>query len=234
MANTGAWLLESVKYTEWKKIPGSFVWLHGSAGSGKMFLSSGVIQDLHEDCQKDPAKSLAYFFFDFHDSSKQGVTDMLGSLTSQLLERCIPIPEQMQHAFSASRNGRHPVSRKQLIEALKSICVNLPASYVVVDALDECTSRSDLMDALNEIGSWPNSNLRVILTSRREADIKDGLKTLVEEPNRICLESNVVDSDIRTYIVERLENDRALRRWKNDLQTQNEIKDALTSKAHGM
>jgi len=157
-AHTGAWLLQGQPYADWKAprapIPGSFLWLHGSAGSGKTILTSGILEGLVKDCKDDPAKSLAFFFFDFNDSSKQRLTGMLKSVVSQLLDKCVEIPQLLQDAYASSQNGSREPSSDKLLQMMKALVQSLPTSYLVLDALDECSERSALMETLTQISDW--------------------------------------------------------------------------------
>jgi hypothetical protein len=56
----------------------------------------------------------------------------------------------------------------------------------------------------------------------------------VEEHNKICLQSKVVDKDISTYVHYRLCDDKKLRKWYNNVEVRQEIEAALMEGAHGM
>ncbi|KAM0802159.1 ankyrin repeat-containing domain protein, partial [Usnea florida] len=76
--------------------------------------------------------------------------------------------------------------------------------------------------------------LHLLATSRRETDIEDSLNLLIDERNRISIQSALVNADIRTYTHDRLQNDRKLRRWLKHPEVQLEIEDMLVEKAAGM
>ena len=84
-------------------------------------------------------------------------------------------------------------------------------SYVILDALDECEPREDLLLWIEEVTSWKLSNLHILATSREEKVINDYLDPLITE--KICIQGALVTPDIRTHIQERLRNDRDLREW---------------------
>ncbi|SLM37407.1 P-loop containing nucleoside triphosphate hydrolase [Lasallia pustulata] len=61
------------------------------------------------------------------------------------------------------------------------------------------------------------------------------LKEVVEGfDETICIQSSLVDADILTYVRGRLQNDRALKRWREKPQVQEEIETTLKEKANGM
>ncbi|OQN96222.1 hypothetical protein B0A48_17784 [Cryoendolithus antarcticus] len=233
-ANTGKWYLQGKQYEAWKTTGYPYTWLYGSAGSGKTILSAGIVEDLQTFCRDDPARSLAIFFFDFNDVDKQDALKMVKSLISQLLDKCPGIPDALQAAYAACDDGRRQPSEHQLLNALKRTLDDIPAPFVVLDALDECGARKDLFDILAQIQSWHVTSLRVLMTSRKEIDIEEGLEKLVPVDSTTPLESHLVDQDIRTYVHERLSSDTGFRRWQTDQTMQEEIETTLGRKACGM
>ncbi|KAK5713276.1 hypothetical protein LTR17_017691 [Elasticomyces elasticus] len=234
---TGAWLLEGDKYNGWKVEMPSFLWLYGSAGSGKTVLSSGIINDLQAYCKDDSQRFLAYFYYDFNDSAKRDPVNMIKSLLYQFLEQGVRIPQSLQSAYASCSNMRRSVSLDQLLDALHETIRFCPASYIVLDALDECTARVELLDMLQRIHSWNVSTLHIVATSRQDVDIEGRMEKLTTIQGRICLKSDVVDPDIRTYVQTRLMHDEAFRRWHQASQgpaVLENIEITLTKKAHGM
>jgi hypothetical protein len=77
--------------------------------------------------------------------------------------------------------------------------------YIIVDALDECSEREELLVLIEDIIDWKLTTLHTLATSRKEQDIEDCLSTLVS--NEIDIQSTLVDADIRVHVRERLRND---------------------------
>lgn len=226
--------MQGAQYEAWKTTGPAYTWLYGSAGSGKTILSAGIIEDLQAYCNDDPARALAIFFFDFNDVDKQDPLKMVKSLISQFLDRCPCIPEALQAIYAACEDGRRQASEQQILYALKHTLELLPAPFVVLDALDECSPRNGLFDILEQIQSWDSTSLRLLMTSRKEMDIQEGLEELISDHSATCLESHLVDKDIRTYVHERLSTHKSFRRWQNDPVIQEEIETVLGRKARGM
>jgi hypothetical protein len=233
-AGTGKWYLQSDQYGEWKAGRILSTWLHGSAGSGKTILSAGIIEDMQGSCERDPAKSLAFFFFDFNDVEKQDPVNMVKSLLSQFLNRCDRVPDTVRSLHATCENGRREASQQQLLQALRGTLELLPAPFVVLDALDECSNWDGLFDILHEMQSWGRDTLRILLTSRKEVDIEEALEDVVGPDGWTCLESRLVDKDIRTYVQERLAKDKSFKRWQRDSEIKKEIEGTLGRKANGM
>ena len=114
---------------------------------------------------------------------------------------------------------------------LRHLIENVAAPiYVVVDALDECQERTSLFSGLKTIQSWNEEHLHILVTSRREPEIKDILRPLATDT--IALEESVVDGDIITYVRYRLQHDRRLSKWPDDIRSK--IESALVKGANGM
>lgn len=238
-ADTGNWYLQGAQYASWKEGGPPFAWLYGSPGSGKTYLSAGIIQNLQQYCDMDPARSLAFFFFDFNDAEKQKPVNMLKSLLSQLLSKCTRVPDRVRELYAACDQSGRQASEDELLGAVNDTVGHLSATFVVLDALDECSDRDGLFETLQEMHGWGNHSLRVLSTSRKEVDIEEALEDLVPRKSRTCLESRLVDKDIQAYVHERLVKDKSFGGWRRVQKSKNknileDIEKTLGQKANGM
>ncbi|KAF1939184.1 hypothetical protein EJ02DRAFT_504930 [Clathrospora elynae] len=232
--DTGLWFLESDQYAEWRTDATSFFWLHGIPGCGKTILSSTILQNVLQHCNSDPGKVVAYFFFDFNDIQKQNPELMVRSLICQLSQQCVRIPTSLDTLFSSCENGQRQPSLHALLEALQQMMQEFPHIYIVLDALDECSGRAELMDILETMSTWQLQNLHTLLTSRRERDIESSLETFIRQQDFVCLQSELVDRDIHKYVQQRLSDDKQLSRWGRDPAIRQDIEAALMEGAQGM
>ena len=230
-ATTGEWFTGSKEFECWKAEPASFIWLHGIPGCGKSVLCSAIIQNVIEQSQQlGPAAAVAYFYFDFNDPSKQQTDGMLRSLLTQLSAQS---PSSMRHleiTYSALQNGQQQPTTAALTMLLNQMLIEFNDTFLVFDALDECTNRDELHELITEISSWNLKSLHILTTSRKEKDIEDCLESLVT--CQICIQSAQVDADIKTLVLDRLSLDRRLNRWPTE--TKLEIEVALVAGANGM
>jgi Cdc6-like AAA superfamily ATPase len=232
--DTGLWLLESEVYSKWKRNAPSFVWLYGIPGCGKTILSSTVTQDILLHCANDPGKVVAYFYFDFTDADKQKPELMVRSLISQLSEKCIKMPLALEALYSYSDKGNRQPSLDALMNVLQHMLQEFPQSYLILDALDECADRAVLMIILEQIAGWQLEEMRVLVTSRKERDIESSLEDIVNRECIVCLQHQVVDKDIQTYVRQRLSDDKGLKKWQKDAEIRQEIETTLMEGSHGM
>ncbi|KAI1560360.1 AAA-16 domain containing protein [Pyrenophora tritici-repentis] len=231
---TGLWLLESAKFAEWKERAASRLWLYGIPGCGKTILSSTIIEHLLQHYHDDTSIVTAYFYFDFNDTQKQDPELMLRSLLCQFLQRLVVVPNGVYALFSSCENGKRQPSLHALLEVTREAAQEFAHVYVVLDALDECTQRSELMDMLNTVARWQLNKLHLLITSRKERDIETSLESYIREEDAVCLQRDVVDQDIQRYVQQRLRDKKSLAKWTKDAAISQEIEDALMRGARGM
>ena len=176
----------------------------------------------------------AYFYFDFNDTQKQDSELMLRSLLCQLVQRSIVTPKGVDALFSSCENGQRKPSSHALLQVTKEAAQEFAHVYVVLDALDECMQCSELMDMLETVAGWQLDNLHLLMTSRKEWDIKRSLESYVREEETVCLQRDVVDKDIQRYVQQRLSNDKGLAKWNKDAAVRQKIEEALMHGARGM
>jgi hypothetical protein len=233
-AETGLWLLEGEQFTRWRERAASRLWLYGIPGCGKTILSSTIIEHLLQYCHDDTSMVMAYFYFDFNDTQKQDPELMLRSLLCQLLQSSVGIPKGVDALFSSCENGKRQPPLHMLLEVTRQAMQEFTQVYVILDALDECTQRSELMDMLETVARWQLDNLHLLMTSRKERDIETCLESYVREEDTVCLQRDVVDQDIQRYVQQRLRDKKSLAKWTKDAAISQEVEDALMRGAHGM
>ncbi|KAF9735101.1 hypothetical protein PMIN04_006527 [Paraphaeosphaeria minitans] len=233
-AGTGTWLVEAEQFTEWKASVASRLWLHGIPGCGKTILSSTIIENLLQHCGDDANMAVAYFYFDFNDAQKRDPGLAIRSLLSQLLQCVATIPKSINELFASCENtGRMPPLHA-LLEVVRLTLQGFAQVYVVLDALDECIHRPELMDIVEAVAGWQPNNMHLLMTSRKERDIQTCLERIVMDENTIRLQADIVDLDIQRYVRQRLSADKSLAKWSKDDAVREEIETALIGGARGM
>jgi hypothetical protein len=155
----------------------------------------------------DPKGAVAYFLFSFTDKRKQNVDEMLASLIRQLCARRPDTPEAVERLREYKEKGERP-DTGTLQAALLSTTQGFSATYVVLDALDECPTvsgrRENLLDSLAYLTRSAPENLHVFCTSRKEADIATTLRPFLSSPVGVevdlAIQRETVNTDIGLYI----------------------------------
>jgi hypothetical protein len=176
---------------------------------------------------------VVYFYFDFKDSVKWATESMMRSVavqieTSLLHNKVSPALEQLYSTCQKTGSGRNPTLDEvtNLIMALSAVAPNV---YIILDALDECQNREELLEAIATLkGSVVNAKLFV--TSRQEQDIIEGLTEDGFTPMTILEDS--IEHDIGLYVSSILRNDTHLRRLPEGLK--HHIRNTLNAGAKSM
>ena len=160
---------------------------------------------------------------------------MLSSLIVQLCACRPDFPEQLSH-LDRERCAKTRPALNSLVDAFRATIADLEYVYLVIDALDECSDlneeRQTLLDMLEQIHSWPESNLHLLVTSRQKNDIDGTFRPLVRSKSAVEINLEVykdsVNHDIDTFIEKKL----AAPKFQN--WNKAKIKARLIDKADGM
>jgi hypothetical protein len=125
--------------------------------------------------------------------------------------------------------GEQQPAEAELRLLLKGVMASIEYKYIILDALDECTDREDLLTFLNDLVNTKQQSIHILATSRRVRDIEEQLNPIPTQ--NINIQSTVVDKDIRLYVRDRLTTDPKLKRWPPAMH---EISAVMMKKAGGM
>ena len=124
-----------------------------------LYVSSTIIKDI-SSIHDSGLASMAYFYCDFRDTSKQNRRDLLLSLVIQLSARSDPYCDILYSLYRKHDSGAKKPSEDELIRCPKEM-VTLPYQppvYIIIDALDECpdssglpTPREQILDLLKDL-----------------------------------------------------------------------------------
>jgi hypothetical protein len=113
-----------------------------------------------------------------------------------------------------------------------------PVAYIIVDALDECQNtsnvvspRHEVLKLVEELVNLSLPNLRLCITSRREADIIPVLEDLASHAVSLH-DQNGQREDISFYVKSVVHSDRRVRKWR--MEDKELVIDTLVRKANGM
>jgi hypothetical protein len=151
-------------------------------------------------------------------------------LIIQLSTQSKNTPEALNALFAHSQDGQHQPTTEGLVLTLQHMLRDFDQSFVILDALDECKEREELLGLIETIVNWKLEMLHLLATSRRENDIEETLTPLIT--GQICIQSALVDADICIHIRKRLQNDPKLRKWSENVRM--EIEKTLMEGTNGM
>lgn len=173
---TGLWFIGSNAYKDWKNTRESFLWLHGIPRCGKIILSSTILQNMLDQYHTKSSSAVLFFYFDFNDTTKQQHEKMIRLLICQLFNHSeISVLKDM---YVSCFNGSRQPTIKGLLSILRQMMASMREIYIILDALDECAERGELLVDLEQMMDWNDTNSHVLATSRREMDIEEALTPL--------------------------------------------------------
>ena len=204
-------------------------------------ISSAIVENI-KDMRDARSALMAYYYFDYKDSSKRDIRGMLASVLFQLACGSGGCWDVLYRLYSACNNGSEQPSNTSLAKCLGDI-LKLPEQlpiFVILDALDECSSTSEtpsprerVLEFVEELVGSGYSNLFICITSRPEQDIQSFLNPLTSESRRVSLHNEIGQrEDIRRYVQSFVHTDRAMRRWKED--DKQLVINTLSERAGGM
>jgi hypothetical protein len=190
--------------------------------------------------RKSGLASLSIFYFDFREDRKKHVFGLLSSVLFQLCEQSSSYYEILSAFYSTHGSGAHSPSDDELIQCLMKLLKRpgLRPVYLVIDALDECPSTSELSSPREKLLSFLEDvieaqlpNLRICVTSRPEVDIKAILEPIAFRSVSLHDESGQ-KNDIIKYIESTVSTHKNMQNW--DPEHKRLVIDVLTKKADGM
>jgi hypothetical protein len=204
-------------------------------------ISSAIIEDLQNNIEARSAL-VAYYYFDYKDSSKRDLRGLLASLIFQLAgdsDRCWSV---LYELYAKCHNGSDQPSNAALAECLRNM-LKLPRQlpiFIVLDALDECpnntgtpSAREKVLNFLGNLVRSQHANLFICITSRPEQDIQSVFNPLTSPLRRVSLHEEVGQrEDINKYLRSFVQTDRAMRRWKDE--DKELVINTLSERANGM
>ena len=212
------------------------MWLYGSAGCGKSILASTIIDYIQDHHVVQGRSTLAYFYFDFNDASKQKVTNFMSSILADLCAQTNLLTDTVKQMFSKCNDGHREPLLSDLRSSFFSILPAFNTVFIIVDALDECPTkeneRQEVLQIIQDIHHHSATNLHFLVTSRRHHDIETVIAPLTSI-SPIQIESVMVESDIKLYVQNEIRSIATKKTWWHD-QLCKEVEDTLLRGANGM
>lgn len=222
---TGLWLLHGKPFTTWKNQRSSFLWLQGKIRTGKIILSSMVVEDLIGNLPSHRDLGVLFFYFNFSDARKQSLEDMLRSLINQLFFRHTNTRAHVQKLHRDLFSQSESPGVKDLQRTFKNMIGSLSVVCIILDTLDECQTRRELLAWVKHIHA-EQKNVQLLVTSRIEQDIESDIMAWATSDKIIAINNNDTKGNISTYIQERLQQSE-FKRWESHPDIQQEIRSKL-------
>jgi hypothetical protein len=204
-----------------------------------MLASSTIIEDV-SSMRKAGLASLAFFYCDIKEDQKKDRRGLVSSLLVQLCHQSDSYCDVLFNFYSEHAKGIFSPSNDALVGCLRDL-LKVPGQapvYLIVDALDECprtstvlSPRDEVLGLVEELIKSQFPNLRICVTSRAEADVKDVLDSLIFRSVSLHDESGQ-KKDIEDYIMSVVNTHPKNKQWRAEVKKL--VIDVLTIKSDGM
>ena len=198
---TGVWLTEGEQFQRWLNVPRSRLWLAGIPGAGKTVLAGAMIEEALT--LSSPTCAVAFFFCDSSKGVTATLTEMLGTLATQLARQsddAFAILDQYYTEVNPQQGHARVATAKRLAEVLSEMVDVFDRTYIIVDGLDEYGDEAtDFIEALN--GIWESTEAcSLALLSRDEYLIQEILEDDYE-----YVKAEARKDDIERYVTAKIE-----------------------------
>jgi hypothetical protein len=205
-----------------------------TAGTGKTFLTSKVIDEIQLALRRRPnQEGFAFFYCNRNDAERCEPLSVLRAFVRQLTTTV-----SEQHSIQKHLREYHNKCRLKASELTMGECKNLlltlvnsyPRTTLILDALDECErdKRLELMEILDHLLVKALNPLKIFVSSRPDGDIKEKLK------NRANIEIDATKNqgDISKFVNNEIVKHRRWGKMSPKLQAQ--IVETLQQQSQGM
>ncbi|PYH66772.1 uncharacterized protein BO88DRAFT_392289 [Aspergillus vadensis CBS 113365] len=225
---TGKWLLGTDKFQQWINNENKNILCTGIPGAGKTMLTAIVIKHLEEKCEHDRSVGLAYIYCNFRRHHEQSVDNILASLIKQLCQRMSSLPGDIKTLYAQHKKLQTRPELDELFESLSVLLGHFSRIFIVVDALDEYSSRDEalrrLLSELFRLQS--NSTVSIFATSRHSPVIQSAFDGCLQQ------EISAAAEDVEAYLRDHMSDLSRVVLGNNKLQ--DEIVEAIIKTVDGM
>lgn len=176
-ADSCRWITEKDHFLDWrdgKSRESRILWVNGKPASGKSVLAGYVVDSLQALGQ--PCSS---FFFKHGDKSKSALASCLRSLAFQMASGDDEVRSAIlglrRDGIQLNHVDERTLWRILFLSGIFEACTS--NHYWVIDALDECSSSSTLLDPMLA-RLHASTPLRIFITSRDTPDLDQGFSAL--------------------------------------------------------
>ncbi|KAF5500023.1 Vegetative incompatibility protein HET-E-1 [Colletotrichum aenigma] len=194
------WVLKNSNFCKWRDDQDQrLLWVKGDPGKGKTMLLCGIIDELEKPHAQ--GKLLSYFFCQATDKRLNTATAVLRGLTFMLLDQH---PSLVSHMKKYKKVGKAFFEDVNAWYAMSEIFTNmlhdpkLQGVYLLIDALDECTTGLDQLLCLIAETS-ESTDVKWLVSSRNWQQVEEQLRPVAQ---RLSLEVNAksISAAVDIYI----------------------------------
>jgi Cdc6-like AAA superfamily ATPase len=227
---TGEWLVESDEFQHWENNKKGILLCPGIPGAGKTMITSIVVDHLFKRFRNDSEIGIAFLYCNFRQQQDQRLIDLFLSLLKQFSQRQPLFPECVTRLYKDHERKRTRPSFHEISDALYSVIANCSRVFIIIDALDECSTTDrvlpQFMEELFSLRAKTSSS--VFATSRPILGVPEEF----ERQGSSVLEIRASDEDMQRYLDGHMNQISTFVREVPGIER--EIKSAIIKAADGM
>ena len=197
---TGQWLINCGEYKTWLREAGKMIFCPGMPGSGKTMISALVIDHLSKKFEAEGNIGIVFIYCNYNRQQEQKLGNLLATMLKQLVQDQDSLPEEVRNLYKRHIDKRTRPSDDELRTALRSAIGSFDRTFLVCDALDECSDdesiRTKLLDAMFELQRQFRTN--VFATSRSLPEVVAAFR------DELSVEIRATEDDVRRYLEARI------------------------------
>jgi hypothetical protein len=228
------WVLENADFQGWRDDGhNQLLWIKGDPGKGKTMLLCGIIDELIKSTSH--TANVSFFFCQATDARINNATAVLRGLLYLIVKQQQSLISHIRESHDSGKQGFEGVNA---FVALSKIFTNiledkrLRSTYLIIDALDECTTDLSLLLNLVAEKSSAQSRVKWIVSSRKWPSIEKGLNKATQKASlHLELNEKSVSAAITTYIQVKVDSLATDNKYDNDVR--DAVRRHLSSNANG-
>jgi hypothetical protein len=229
------WILDNKEFKQWKDDPSNhLLWIRGDPGKGKTMLLCGIIEELTRSIGN--TTNISFFFCQATDVRINTATAVLRGLICSLVEKQPPLLSHVRSRYDQA--GKALFEDINAWNALSKIFTDilkdpiLHDTYLMIDALDECTADlTFLLDlVIHESPIYPH--VKWIVSSRNWPDIEERLGSATQAvPISLELNELSVSEAVNIFIRHKVHRLAKIKHYRDE--TRDTILSHMTSNSQG-
>jgi WD40 repeat protein len=183
------WILNDPILQKWRDGNTSpLLWIKGDPGKGKTMLLVALARELENNPPQNP-RTVAFFFCQNTDPRLNTAPSILRGLIWRLAVKDARLANVFHTMYQSKYNQFNgPNAIYALFSTLLAMLKGCPGAFILIDALDECSSGTEREQLLDLIVKYAKSSkTKWLLSSRNDAKIK---QVLMHEGRILSLELN--------------------------------------------
>ena len=195
---TGLWLLESNSFYDWINGDSRTLFCPGIPGAGKTIIASVVVDFLLSEFRNHANIGIAFLYCSYTRQKEQKFVDLLSCLLLQLMRAHSQSPETVLAMCRRHMQKGTRLSSREIIDAIRNVVAESDKTFIILDALDECSNEDRTRDMLLEEISKLQETLSITLFATSRS--LPGIVSKFQNKRCASLEIRASNQDVRRYL----------------------------------